>query len=426
MTYSMRARWLLAGLLRAAASHAAHPALACLTESESAAAFSRIDGCPSDEWLDAVADALPRARPVYVNVGANKGYSIAEWLGGWSQHGITARAWHAQIKKYAARRKGNFLRTYSCGNCNDCRRPPPRAHARTGGRVHALELGAGNRALLRHLIDTCAARRSCVICDDVRDGARSRPDEIGWRDERRAPVRRFELSDDVRVHDLAASNVSGTVSRQRIMTGDERAQALVSSECTREARADGGADGGGGGGGGSGGDSACETTRTTTIDEFLGALGLSSAYQVDIDTEGFDALVIEGMRAALARRTVAIVRFEVSDRGYWARRGRREGRRLADVLDGLARDGCATASATTITSRPSTGMEIAEACIALICAQVRLLLGGGPWAATALTRVLAQAVCGRRGQVGQRGVRARAGRRRGNARMGREWQRRER
>ena len=57
----MRARWLLAALLHARACRAAHPALACLSEPASAAAYDRIDGCPSDEWLDAVASAVPRA-----------------------------------------------------------------------------------------------------------------------------------------------------------------------------------------------------------------------------------------------------------------------------------------------------------------------------------------------------------------------------
>ena len=40
---------------------------------------------------------------------------------------------------------------------------------------------------------------------------------------------------------------------------------------------------------------------------------------VAVDTEGWDALVVEGMRKSIRDRKVAIVEFEVNNRGMWNR-----------------------------------------------------------------------------------------------------------
>ena len=139
-----------------------------------------ITGCSMVPWAQVVADVVPRPAPViYVNVGANKGYNVAEHMSMWSQHGVTNQLWHQNILKYAQENNRGFLRAYSCGNCGACKSAAPAPHMRSGGHVHVLELTASNRALLRNLI--------------VRTG----------------------LTEDVSVHDLAASNASGFITMVR-------------------------------------------------------------------------------------------------------------------------------------------------------------------------------------------------------------------
>jgi len=175
---------------------------------------------------------------------ADKGYSTAEFMAQWSQHNVSGAQWRRGIGSWLDTQqpgKNGVLRSGACGNCHDCRRDPPAAHARSGGVAHTLELVDGNRQLLRHL------------------------------------SRRFGREREIFVHDLAASNVSREVRARRIPTGDERGS-LWSSE------ADSGCT-----------ESCTELVRTTTLDDFFAAQRLRGAYRVLIDTEGSDALVLEGM-----------------------------------------------------------------------------------------------------------------------------------
>jgi FkbM family methyltransferase len=55
--------------------------------------------------------------------------------------------------------------------------------------------------------------------------------------------------------------------------------------------------------------------EAVALDELFGRLQLGSIYQVSIDTEGFDSLVLEGMRGTIARRQVGLQGFEASQMG---------------------------------------------------------------------------------------------------------------
>ena len=55
------------------------------------------------------------------------------------------------------------------------------------------------------------------------------------------------------------------------------------------------------------------------LDDFFRHEGLEHVYHVAIDTEGWDALVVEGMRDSLRQRRVSLVEFEVNNRGMWNR-----------------------------------------------------------------------------------------------------------
>jgi FkbM family methyltransferase len=207
-----------------------------------------------------------RSGPVtYINVGANKGYSLVEFLNLWTDQQIQGRVWRRSIFRQVQQmtRKKNHYLPFACGNCDDCKRPVPPAHNRRGGFVHAIEMAAANHALL-----------SAVVASQG-------------------------LSNIVRVHHLAASNASKRVLTARAKVGDERTGLHDASDkyCKHH--------------------TCDQKLRAVSLDDFFSEQRLVAAYQVSIDTEGHDALVLEGMRGILAARRVAIVEFEVSDKGYW-------------------------------------------------------------------------------------------------------------
>ena len=134
-------------------------ALRCLTSYSPGLEALLSDGCPATAW-DAVAAELMASshpKPVLVNVrfhephgasgrlldaenlacqvGANKGYNVAEFLAQWTQRGVTNQRWHRSIQEVAAQNHSQTLkdRHMSCGICGACRRPPVDAHGRTGG-----------------------------------------------------------------------------------------------------------------------------------------------------------------------------------------------------------------------------------------------------------------------------------------------------
>ena len=234
-----------------------------------------LSSCPSGSWLtEAAALRAGSSAPVYINVGANKGYSALEFVSLWSQKHVSGHAWNRALRSFPG--AGGKLRAYSCGNCKDCHRQPPPLHGRSGGVAHLLEMAHGNRALLRHAI------------------------------------RATNLTAEVVVHDAAASNVSGVMRvPAHTMVGEERNALCLPGQrdCT-------------------------ESVRVVTIDDFIEhdlaqqprQLGPPrppgpEAWLVSIDTEGHDALVLEGMRRTLTARRVAIVQFEVSGRGFWSNGG---------------------------------------------------------------------------------------------------------
>mmetsp|Transcript_10977 Transcript_10977/g.23935 ORF Transcript_10977/g.23935 Transcript_10977/m.23935 type:complete len:369 (-) Transcript_10977:189-1295(-) len=252
------------------------------------------NGCGDVKWAEAVADVLPRRPPVtLVNVGANKGYRVPEFLALWSRTRISNLQWQEHLLSYAREHELGFLQKYSCGNCADCRTPLPASHSRKGARVHLLELLPATRALLR---STIAAEK---------------------------------LGGVVTLHELAASNGSGQLAvPQGLSASDERASATIHADgrpdalhaVSRERN--------------------LERVRASSLDDFFAAERLRRVYHVAIDTEGWDALVLEGMRGAIARRRVALIEFEVSDRGMWSRASAgAEARSVRGVLEMVGRAG---------------------------------------------------------------------------------------
>ena len=257
-------------MLLAGASASAFASADCAPDAKNLYKHQR-NGCTDVPWAEAVAAAMPnRPAPVkYVNVGANKGYRVPEFLALWSQQPVPGhmKAWQRRLIDYAHQNHFGYLARYSCGNCKDCEAPPPAAHQRTGARMHLLELASANRALLQHMLEA------------------------------------EKLHDRVTLHQLAASNRSHPMlAFKGLAAGDERGAALVGKKARRFLNA-----------------SATDTVPAIALDDFFARERLEHVYHVAIDTEGWDALVVEGMRESIRQRRVSILEFEVNNRGMWNR-----------------------------------------------------------------------------------------------------------
>ena len=231
--------------------------------------------CPRLDWDEKLAEVLKPINPVFFNVGANKGYNTAAFLALHSQRSVNAQQWHHFIKKVGVNGP------VACGMCKACHVLPPRQHSRSGGTAHLLELTKNNRALLRDALNASG------------------------------------LADLATVHDLGASNESAVVTIKTRSTGVEDASVPRDTrpDSTGALRLRG-----------------SEDVRLTSMDAFFDEHGLneSSVYHVSIDTEGHDALVLEGMRRSLREKRVAIVEFEYSGKGFW--RDDADGRSLGATL----------------------------------------------------------------------------------------------
>ena len=88
------------------------------------------------------------------------------------------------------------------------------------------------------------------------------------------------------LHQLVASNVTQKLPvLTKLMTGDERGTPLYGKKAEQYAKA-----------------GASTYVQAVALDDFVREQRLSSIYHVAVDTEGWDALVIEGMRETLAAR----------------------------------------------------------------------------------------------------------------------------
>ena len=265
--------------------------------------------CPGSLWQETLAqrfhDFDVGERLVYLNVGANKGYNIAEFLSTWTNRRISNKRWHSHVRDFGrSQHMLTLLRQHflSCGVCKVCERPmsPADTVPNRTAEVHAFELLPANQQLLEHA------------------------------------TRRAGLTDVVTIHRMAVSNVSGRttfLTRARNVAGREDTK-LCSGLSTY--------------GGLRGERQRCQIPKAdwkhghakfvpinvTTVDDFLDRKALRRAFIVSIDVEGFDALVLEGMRRSIASHRVRIFEFEYSRKGFWAHRYPRETRSLAKMLRG--------------------------------------------------------------------------------------------
>ena len=221
-----------------------------------------------DERLKRANASLGR-RPIFINVGANKGFNSASFMALWSG-ALTEQRWRELVLRYATERSEHRLRVHACGVCNPYCRFPKRADpvpTHDTAEVHLLELQASNRQLLDYLVNHSGMSRRMFV------------------------------------HDVGASNESSLVTIKSRGVGSEDGSIASSFGTISKER-------------------GSEAVRLVTIDGFLAELGLTHVYHLSIDTEGWDALVLEGMRASLRERRVAVLEFEYSGRGFWSQASR--------------------------------------------------------------------------------------------------------
>ena len=134
-------------------------------------------------------------------------------------------------------------------------------HDKRGGHAHLLELLPKTRALLRHLVHA------------------------------------FDADDAVTVHDLAASNETKTIPAPDALylnfAGTEYASLQNTPLANKQRRAQ-----------------PQISLNLTTIDDLMDSHHLERVYQVTVDAEGWDGLVLEGMRRALQAKRIELLEFE--------------------------------------------------------------------------------------------------------------------
>mmetsp|Transcript_9652 Transcript_9652/g.22323 ORF Transcript_9652/g.22323 Transcript_9652/m.22323 type:complete len:324 (-) Transcript_9652:93-1064(-) len=228
--------------------------------------IGRHSNCPSDKWHDAIAPLIARPHMLMLNVGANKGYNLLEFMQRYTATALTHHDWHSLLRDASPPCK-----LQCCGVCIVCRRAraPQRASV-VRPQLHAFELQPSNALMLQQMSN----------------------------------MSRVPFS----VHGVAASNETGFVytqdvasrpgyestgaSRQRLKRRsiERRAIALddfLGGQCSERA------------------DIPC--LSPDAIEKAGGRVQL-----VSIDTEGWDALVLHGLRRSLAAQRIDVVEFEYS------------------------------------------------------------------------------------------------------------------
>ena len=104
--------------------------------------------CPAARWHDTISDLLLRPHMVLLNVGANKGYNVAEFVqryGSGTGGGPTSnKQWYKALKSGPQRVR------FGCGMCMVCDSPPLTVrHSAPAVTSYAVEMMPSNVKALR-------------------------------------------------------------------------------------------------------------------------------------------------------------------------------------------------------------------------------------------------------------------------------------
>jgi FkbM family methyltransferase len=225
---------------------------------DAAAEIAKRSYCPGkrSRWEATVSRLIWRPQMTLVNVGANKGYNVAEFLQTFThlgRVGATNKEWHDGLIA------SDPSVHAPCGICRStCSRPAPAVTFNTSVEVHAIELLQANVDMLRRLFVKFV-------------------------------VPGF-------VHHAAVLNRTGHAYAPVARAGDEK------YGVQHDARGD------------------TQKVSTISIDEFVYNQNIRRVSLLDIDAEGADALVLEGSAETLRARKVDILKFEYHGVGAWSTR----------------------------------------------------------------------------------------------------------
>ena len=102
---------------------------------------------------------------IFLNVGANKGYEIAELLETWRPHlNVTRLGWYRLIKLHAKASHSRYLSWSAVGACHEGKAAAPKKKSKPPAivdaspvEIHAFELHPATARLLRHLVNATGA-----------------------------------------------------------------------------------------------------------------------------------------------------------------------------------------------------------------------------------------------------------------------------
>lgn len=256
--------------------------------------FTRIiGGCTESAFSNQVFAKLGKLAPdspVMINIGANTGYAIVEFFARFSDPGrISPKKWKRMMIDYAnapATRSGHLVWT-ACGACFQCNDEMP-AGLPVAGRAtaHALELDAKNRHVLSHLANVT---KMPLTVHAAAGGAEDGRGCAAW-----SALAGFEKHAVAAFENMSA--IRHPVQHRR-------------HSCWRRPKK--------------------QLFAVRSVDSIMASEGISHVYHLSIDTEGWDAVVLDGARSALKRRRISIVEFEYSAR--WQQMSRSLGKVVAEL-----------------------------------------------------------------------------------------------
>lgn len=214
--------------------------------------------CPDASWMDALARISPGGKTI-IDIGCNKGYSSARFFGLWAPE-LGFRP--DQVRE----RRPEIL----CGTCNDCTEkiasPRPEGAAQADPvHVYCVEPSLRNFA---NLVGT----RDAFFSSQT-------PAHLQW----------FLIN-------AAVSNATGTVPFPR---------GCVDELCSLEGNSDGTRP------------RDVDPIPLYTVDAMLSSMGIPHVDVLKIDTEGYDAEVLNGALEALGRGAIDVLAFEYHEVGVW-------------------------------------------------------------------------------------------------------------
>ena len=180
--------------------------------------------CPSGLWHEAIAPLLTAPEMVMLNIGANNGYNLVEFVQRYSAApaNLTHANWYSLLREHGCAAQ-------CCGVCGLCRAQRIKQQATASVHLHAFELQQANAQMLQKLVRLAGL--------------------------------------PVSVHSVAVSNATGTVyTASDVKPGSESVGIAKRAGNAKRLVA----------------------RPVTTVDAFMAGHGVPRAHFVSIDTEGYD------------------------------------------------------------------------------------------------------------------------------------------